>query len=234
MSIFKFKQFQIQQKLAAAKVGTDGVLLGSWVQLPTNPTHILDVGSGTGLIALMMAQRFANSEIIGLEIDENAAQEAKFNFENSAWHHRLHLENMAFQNYETPLRFDLIISNPPFYKEDTSSSHQPRDVARNMKHLPLDVLIQKSESLLKKEGVLAVIIPYSAEKEFIDLAKENQLYPIEIRNIQGRANTPIKRSLISFSKTKAKPIIKHLIIEKERHLYTQDYINLTHSFYLHM
>ncbi|MGI9526697.1 MAG: tRNA1(Val) (adenine(37)-N6)-methyltransferase, partial [Weeksellaceae bacterium] len=113
MSIFKFKQFNVEQKLSAAKVGTDGVLLGAWVNLDPTPSKILDIGTGTGLIALMLAQRSPLSYITALDIDKDAIVEASLNFENSPWPDRLNAVHTSLQAYNTEEKFDLIISNPP-------------------------------------------------------------------------------------------------------------------------
>ncbi|MXV37164.1 methyltransferase [Flavobacteriaceae bacterium Ap0902] len=232
--MFKFKQFQIQQQNAAAKVGTDGVLLGAWVDLIPKPATILDIGTGTGLIALMLAQRSPNSQITAIEIDDRAYKQAQFNFEHSPWAHHLRVLHTALQDYTPSTKYDLIISNPPFYKEDVLSKNQRRDKARNVKHLPFDLLIKKSVSLLSHKGQLAVIIPYDSEQPFIDLSKRHNLYPIEVCRVKGNPKAPVKRSLLLFGKNESNVNSHELIIEELRHVYTSDYINLTKDFYLNM
>lgn len=232
MSTFRFKQFQITQNRAAAKVGTDAVLLGAWTPIINEPKRILDIGAGTGVISLMMAQRTQNAEITAVEIDLEAFEEAKLNFEASPWGNRLNclksdIKTVFFSSY-----FDLIVSNPPFYTEKTFAPNNRRNVARNTSNLNFSDLIEKVNSLLSPEGIFSVIIPFKEEKTLCELAEKNNLFPIKKTHVRGNENAPIKRSLITFGREQKKSTPDELIIEVERHIYTQEYINLTKHFYL--
>ncbi|RDI15766.1 tRNA1(Val) (adenine(37)-N6)-methyltransferase [Flavobacterium sp. AG291] len=234
--MFKFKQFTVQQDKCAMKVGTDGVLLGAWTPVDHNPFSILDIGAGTGLIALMLAQRCHAEQIDGLEIDADAHEQAVDNFENSPWGDRLFCYHASLDEFmeEPEDEYDLIVSNPPFYTDGYFSGDEQRDMARHNNSLPFEDLIQASEILLSEIGVLAVVIPFKEEEKFIALAKEEQLYPFKITRVKGTPETEIKRSLIALSRTEKKITTDELIIETARHKYTDEYISLTKDFYLKM
>lgn len=235
--MFKFKQFTINQDRCAMKVGTDGVLLGAWVPIVNRPFSVLDIGAGTGLIALMLAQRSSAEQIDALEIDEEAYEQAVDNFENSPWGDRLFCYHAGLDEFmeEPEDEYDLIVSNPPFYSEDYKSNDEQRDLARFQDALPFEDLVEAADLLLSENGVFAVIIPFSEEERFVALAKEFELYPIKITRVKGTPTAIIKRSLLAFSRNEgAKVIVDELIIEIARHDYTEDYVKLTKEFYLKM
>ena len=235
--MFKFKQFIINQDRCAMKVGTDGVLLGAWVPIDNRPFSVLDIGAGTGLIALMLAQRSSAEQIDALEIDEEAYEQAVDNFENSPWGDRLFCYHAGLDEFmeEPEDEYDLIVSNPPFYSEDYKSNDEQRDLARFQDALPFEDLVEAADLLLSENGVFAVIIPFSEEERFVALAKEFELYPIKITRVKGTPTAIIKRSLLAFSRNEgAKVIVDELIIEVARHDYTEDYVKLTKEFYLKM
>ena len=219
------------------KIGTDGVLLGAWAPIDHNPFSILDIGSGTGIIALMLAQRSHAEQIDALEIDEDAYEQAVDNFENSPWGDRLFCFHAGLDEFveEPEDEYDLIISNPPFYSENYKSDDSKRDLARFQDALPFEDLVEAADLLLSENGILAVIIPFKEEENFVTLAKESELYPIKITRIKGTPTTEIKRSLLAFSRNENPDLnIDELIIEIARHQYTTDYIELTKEFYLKM
>lgn len=234
--MFQFKQFTVQQDKCAMKVGTDGVLLGAWTPVEHNPFSILDIGAGTGLIALMLAQRCHAEQIDGLEIDADAHEQAVDNFENSPWGDRLFCYHASLDEFmeEPEDEYDLIVSNPPFYTDGYFSGDEQRDMARHNNSLPFEDLIHASEILLSEIGILAVVIPFKEEEKFIALAKDEQLYPFKITRVKGTPETEIKRSLIALSRTKKEITTDELIIETARHKYTDEYISLTKDFYLKM
>jgi tRNA1Val (adenine37-N6)-methyltransferase len=235
--MFQFKQFSINQDKTAMKVGTDGVLLGAWTPTNHNPFSILDIGTGTGLIALMLAQRTTAKQIDALEIDEDAYEQAVDNFENAPWSDRLFCFHAGLDEFieEPEDEYDLIVSNPPFYSEDYKTENEQRDLARFQDALPFEDLVEAADLLLSENGILAVIIPYKEESRFIALAKDFELFPIKITHVKGTPNTEIKRSLLAFSRHEIADILTdELIIETDRHLYTPEYINLTKDFYLKM
>lgn len=220
------------------KVGTDGVLLGAWTSLVHQPFSILDIGTGTGLIALMMAQRSAAELIDALEIDENAYEQAVENFENSDWGDRLFCYHAAFDEFVEEMqdeeKYDLIVSNPPFYSARYFSGNEQRDQARFEKALPFEELLEGVSLLLSKNGKFNVIIPASEEKQFLKMAKRFNLHPHRITRVQGTPESAVKRSLIEFSFLFTDPIEDNLIIETSRHHYTPEYTELVKAFYIKM
>lgn len=232
--MFQFKQFTVKQDRCAMKVGTDGVLLGAWAPLDHTPYSILDIGAGTGLIALMLAQRSNAEQIDAIEIDDDAYEQAVENFEDSPWGDRLFCYHAGLDEFmeEPEEEYDLIVSNPPFYTEDYTSGDEQRDKARFAESMPFEDLVEASSILLSDVGVLAVIIPYKEEQNFINLAKAEELYPFKITRVKGTPQTEIKRSLIAFSRDKKEITENDLVIETARHQYTEDYTALTKDFYL--
>lgn len=237
MSTFKFKQFSVLQNRTAMKIGTDGVLLGAWSPIPENCYSVLDIGTGTGIIALMIAQRSTAEQIDALEIDEDAYEQATENFETSPWDDRLFCFHAGLDELidEPEDEYDLIISNPPFYTENIKSDNAQRDLARFEDSMPFEMLIEAADLLLSENGIFSVIIPFKEEESFLALAKEYELFPIKITRVKGTPTTEVKRSLLSFQRFSTKEIeIDELIIEIERHVYTEEYIALTKDFYLKM
>lgn len=235
--MFSFKQFSIQQDKTAMKVGTDGVLLGAWTPINHNPNSILDIGAGTGIIALMLAQRTSAEQIDALEIDEDAYEQATDNFENSPWSDRLFCYHAGLDEFveEPEDEYDLIVCNPPFYTEDYKTDNEQRDLARFSDAMPFEELIEAADLLLSENGIFSVIIPHKEEEIFIDLANEFELYPIKITRVKGTPTSEIKRSLLAFSRNKQDDFpVDELIIETARHIYTEEYIALTKDFYLKM
>ena len=235
--MFSFKHFSIQQDKTAMKVGTDGVLLGAWTPINHKPNSILDIGAGTGLIALMLAQRTSAEQIDALEIDEEAYEQATDNFENSPWSDRLFCYHSGLDEFveEPEEEYDLIVCNPPFYTEDYKTDNEQRDLARFSDAMPFEELIEAADLLLSENGIFSVIIPYKEEEKFIAMANRSELYPIKITHVKGTPNSEIKRSLLAFSRNEIEKFsIDTLIIETARHIYTQEYIELTKDFYLKM
>lgn len=233
---FKFKQFTVAQDRCAMKIGTDAVLLGAWSNLNHNPFSILDIGSGTGVLALMLAQRSYAEVIDAIEIDENAYEQCVDNFENSPWSDRLFCYHAALDEFveEIEDKYDLIISNPPFYSEDYKSKTPQRDLARFEDALPFGHLIGSVSKLLSPNGTFNIIIPFKAEQEFVNLAESSSLFPNQILRLKGTPKSEFKRSLIEFSFIKSELKIENLTIEISRHNYTREYIDLTKDFYLKM
>jgi tRNA1Val (adenine37-N6)-methyltransferase len=235
--MFSFKKFTVNQDRCAMKIGTDGVLLGAWTPLDNNPFSILDIGTGTGIIALMLSQRSNAQQIDALEIDENAYEQAVDNFENSPWSDRLFCFHAGLDEFveEPEDEYDLIISNPPFYTEDYKSENEQRDLARFTDAMPFEELIEAAALLLSENGIFSVIIPFKEEDKFIALAKEYELYPLKITRVKGTPASDIKRSLLAFVRDENTAILTdELIIETARHIYTPEYIELTKDFYLKM
>lgn len=237
MSLFQFKQFTVNQDQCAMKIGTDGVLLGAWTPIDNNPKTVLDIGTGTGIIALMLAQRCNADQIDALEMDENAYEQAVDNFENSQWSDRLFCFHAGLDEFveEPEEEYDLIVSNPPFFSEDFQSEIEQRNLARFQEAMPFEDLVEAAALLLSEDGIFTVIIPFNEEEQFIALANEFELYPKQITRVKGTPTSEIKRSLLAFGRNKKiNPHIDELVIETARHIYTPEYIALTKEFYLKM
>lgn len=236
---FKFKEFTIHQDKTAMKIGTDAVLLGAWVSISEECNSILDIGSGTGVISLMLAQRSFAETIDAVEIDENAYEQTVGNFEQSDWGDRLFCYHASFQEFANEMeedeeKYDLIISNPPFYTDDFQSDDNARNKARFTTSLSFEELLNGVAKLLSKNGVFAVIIPYKEEENFIRYAEKENLYATRICRVKGNVASETKRSLLEFSFAKKDIKNEELIIETARHQYTKEYIELTKEFYLKM
>ncbi len=234
--VFKFKEFEIKQEKSAMKVGTDAVLLGAWTSLDNKPYSILDIGSGTGIIALQLAQR-SNAEIIdAIEIDPNAYEECVENFENSDWSNRLFCYHTSLKEFAEEIEdtYDLIVSNPPFYNENYLSEDESRNKARSTSSLSFNELLLSVSELLSKDGVFSVIIPFKEEVDFIENASKYKLYINKITRVKGNENTDFKRSLLEFSFKQSEVEVSEITIEIDRHQYTSEYINLVKDFYLKM
>ena len=236
---FQFKEFTIHQDKTAMKVGTDAVLLGAWCTVDNYLDSILDIGAGTGVISLMIAQRSDAMTIDAVEVDENAYEQAVENFEKSDWGDRLYCYNATFQEFADEIeaeeeRYDLIVSNPPFYTDDFESENASRNKARFTSALSFEDLLVGVSKILSKNGVFSTIIPFKEEENFINIAKEQHLFLNRICRVQGNTTSEVKRSLLAFSFQETEIQETHLIIEIARHQYTEDYINLTKDFYLKM
>jgi tRNA1Val (adenine37-N6)-methyltransferase len=235
---FSFKQFTIEQDRCAMKVGTDGVLLGAWTSLESNPQTILDIGAGTGLIALMLAQRSTAEQIDAIEIDENAYEQCVENFENSPWADRLfcfHASLDEFAEEPEDEKYDLIVSNPPFFvPNEAELIPENRKKARFYDSLPFEDLIGYASQLLSEVGELAVVIPFAEEEKVIAFAKANELFPYRITRVRGTDTAPVKRSLLQFSFTEQNVEENELTLEISRHEYTLEFKELVQEFYLNL
>ena len=231
---FKFKQFIVFQDKCAMKVGTDGVLLGAWASA-NNPNNILDIGTGTGLISLMLAQRY-KANITAIDIDRDSFLQSTENLRNSPWADKLNSLQISLQEFAKTCntKFDLIVSNPPYFDNSLKSIDDKRTKARHTDTLSFSDLVTNAKKLLDKDGIFSVIIPSETEILFCNIAKNNNLFCIKKTYIKPTPNKPAKRILLQFSMIETKLIISELIVEITRHNYTVDYINLTKDFYLNM
>lgn len=232
--MFKFKQFSVKQAQSAMKIGTDSVLLGAWTPL-NHPQSILDIGAGTGLLALMLAQRCDALTIDAVEIDEQAYIECSENFEESPWGDRLFCYHASFEEFFTEMDepYDLIISNPPFYSTDYKTPEKARNTARFSDALPSKQLLEGVSRLLAVEGYFSVILPYSESETFITLAATFGLFPQKITHTRGNEKSELKRSMMLFARKPLPSYPIHIFtIEKERGVYTDEYKELTKEFYL--
>lgn len=242
MSTFKFKQFDVQQERSAQKIGTDSVLLGAWCTANPETSRVLDVGAGTGVLSLILAQRLRHAHIDGIEIDDDAFEEASLNFENSPWADRLFCYHASFQELfeEEDIDFyDLIISNPPYFEQGSNTLKDldsSRAMARFDDHLPLEELVYGVYKLLSQEGTFACIIPKDRTPRLLEIAAHFLLFPTRICDVKGTGKSEVKRCLLEFrfreSVTEETTQREELILEKSRHNYTEAYYNLVKDFYL--
>ena len=236
---FVFKEFTVHQDKTSMKVGTDGVLLGAWCAVDNYPDTILDIGAGTGVLSLMLAQRSDAMTIDAVELDENAYEQTVENFESSDWGDRLYCYNASFQEFAMEISteeetYDLIISNPPFYTDTFETADASRNKARFTSSLSFQELILGVSKILSKTGHFAVIIPFKEKENFVSIAHENNLFLNRFCSVQGNPNSEIKRILLEFSFHVSEIIETHLVIEIKRHQYTEAYKNLTRDFYIKM
>lgn len=228
---FHFKQFSVKQDKCGLKVGTDGVLLGAWSK-PKKAKNILDIGTGSGLIALMIAQK-SSAQIKAIDIELLAYEQAAENFYKSPWSSQLFAEHISLEEFakKQSETFDHIICNPPFFSGNQSNS--VKDLARNQKFLKLENLFQHANSLLNKNGVLEIIIPFDQEEESIKTASVFSLHVSDIMRIKGKPHAKFKRSLIRFNREKTTNKIEYLCLENEtRHDYSKEYLNLVSEYLL--
>jgi tRNA1Val (adenine37-N6)-methyltransferase len=213
------------------KVGTDGVLLGAWAGRGA-PKNILDIGAGTGLIALMLAQRFPEASVTAIEPNSDALSDAQFNFKNSPFAERLKLFKTNIQDFETDERFDLIVSNPPFFRNSLPTENTGRTEARHTYSLAPDELA-KATSLLTEKGNFSVIYPTETYHVFKTAMTQIKFFEERITEVKPTATKSFHRVLGEFGKNTPKIQQEELIIEKYgRHQYSEEYIKLTREFYL--
>lgn len=257
---FRFKQFTVWHDRCAMKVGTDGVLLGAWCPLPITQhplpnstasicpqgapgTRVLDVGTGSGLIALMIAQRLQQQEqafnILGIDIDNEAVEQSRINFAQSPWAASLTSQAGRFQDLQSEQAFDLIVSNPPYFQDSLKNPNAQRATARHTDTLSFAELIQHAVRLLKKDGTLALVLPYEAKEEILSLARTHGLHPTHITHVHSKPGKPAKRLLVALSPLSNSeashtqyPISDILHIESENSPRSKEYTELTRDFYL--
>jgi tRNA1Val (adenine37-N6)-methyltransferase len=230
---FEFKQFTVTQNHSAMKVGTDGVLLGSWVAVE-NARTILDIGTGTGLLSLMLAQK-SSAVIDAIEIDAEACIDAQFNFAQSPWNERLKLLEIDFLVFskQATKQYDLIVSNPPFFKNSLHSPTNKKTVARHSNSLPHEKLVAEVTKLLTDDGRFYVVLPSDIAKEFIILSRLQGLHPKQIVKVFSKTtDTKSVRIMLCFSKTDCKATEILLSIYDQSSEYTIEYKTLTKDFYL--
>jgi tRNA1Val (adenine37-N6)-methyltransferase len=228
---FQFKQFLIRQDQTAMKTGTDSVILGCWAE-HSRPQRILDVGTGSGILALMMAQRF-ECEIDALEIDQAAFQQATRNIQDSPWSNRIYLYPTRFQDYKKDKnhRYDLIICNPPYFSDSLKSGEKSRDLARHNDSLRPVELLKGASTLLNECGSLAIILPAMDERFYLQTGLLSGLYANRILEVHPKQGKPAKRVAIQFSGKKIQTFRTHLVVE-DVDGYSAEYKNLTSDFYL--
>lgn len=231
---FKFKQFTIWQDKCAMKVGTDGVLLGAWTDC-SKASKILDIGTGTGLIALMLAQRTAgiNTYIDAIEIEENASKQAQSNITKSKWNNRINVYNKALQNFTPTKKYDLIVTNPPYFINSLAAQSEERTVARHTAVLHYETILDFIQLHLEQNGKFSIIYPAESFNKLKDYALNKGLFLVRQTDIHPTPISEIKRILAEFKIEEKELTHNSLIIEENgRHQYSEGYISLTKDFYL--
>ena len=230
-SWFEFQQFRIQQDRCAMKVSTDAVLLGS-VSHAKNPINILDIGTGTGVIALMLAQRFPDARITAVEVDQEAAEQAKENFRESPFADRIALHFGRIQDFTEENRFDLVVSNPPFFPDHLKSPDPQRNRALHTDELSFSDLVDKVSSLLADQGVFWVILPPRQLLDLISLAAKTGLQPFFLMSIKDSQSKPIYREICGFSRWTSSKTESILSLKDEHGAYSEAYSKLLSGFLL--
>ena len=245
---FRFKQFTVWHDRCAMKVGTDGVLLGAWCPLPNSAAsnspqgvlypRILDIGTGSGLIALMIAQRLHlrgdQFSVLGIDIDRDAVEQSRINFQQSSWADSLTSQACRLQDMPAEQAYDLIVSNPPYFQDSLKNPNAQRATARHTDTLSYAELIAHSARLLQEDGILALVLPIEAEQEILTLAADHGLHPTHITYVHSKPGKPAKRLLIDLSpiSNNQYPIANTMYIESENAPRSDEYKELTKDFYL--
>ena len=232
---FEFKQFSVFHDRCAMKVGTDGVLLGAWASVD-GCARLLDVGAGSGLIALMLAQRNRDAFITAIEIDEDALQQAEENVKGSPFAERITVVGTRFQDFtvKSSKRFDLIVCNPPFFTRSLLPTDAGRAKARHSVSLSLEELMQGAHQCLSPEGHLALILPPDRLAEMTMLSEHFGFQLRRLTHVVPSPGKPVRRILAEFSLSPGEPEETELLLEVARHHYSSAYIELVHDFYLNL
>ena len=230
--MFRFKQFTVCDERSAMKIGTDGVLLGAWADIEGD-SRILDVGTGTGLIALMLAQRNASAEIVGVDISHEAIEEARDNFLNSPWATRLSATLGDVCSFESNEKFDHIVSNPPYFVDSLHSPDSLRTMARHTSSLKFEDLVTSAVRLLRPGGRLSVILPTECAMQF-RFAAFGRLWLRRQLNVVTKAGDTPRRTLMEFclSDKPLMPSVATLTMRHRDSSYTEEYRQLTEDFYI--
>jgi tRNA1Val (adenine37-N6)-methyltransferase len=233
MSVFRFKQFSINQSGCTMKINTDGVLLGAMVN-GENIKRILDIGTGTGVIAMMLGQRFADANIHAVEIDEQAAQTAALNFEESVFHKRLTVYPLSFEQFFDDYpdqRYDLIVSNPPFYINSLLSPAENKALAKHADTGFFERLIELTSRQLNPGGLLWLILPVDTAELVKESVQFHNLYLQKNVCIRSYVESKPHRELLAFGFTKTEPKQKQFVIYKEPKQYSDEYQDLLRDFF---
>lgn len=230
-AIFKFKQFEVDQKGCAMKINTDGVLLAAMAE-GNEPKRILDIGTGTGVLALMMAQRFENAKIEAVEIEEQASVTANINFKSSVFKERLTVSNVAIEQFNTAQKFDLIISNPPFFVNDLKNVEEKKGIARHTDEQFFVSLIEKVSQFLSNDGSFWFILPIKQAEILIGYALEKGLYLSKKIELHSDQSKPAFRWIVCLDKINIETKIEQFYIYESEKVYTKAYKELLKDFFL--
>lgn len=232
--IFRFKQFHIAQDRCAMKVGTDSIMLGTWVDV-SGAVTVLDIGSGTGVVSLVIAQRAPEAKVTGVEIDPAAVIQSQENIDDSPWKDRVKVEEMSIQDFakSTNQKFDLIVSNPPFFTGGTFSTNEQKASVRHTVKLPHSDLLKATRQLLQPNGKFCVILPLIEGLRFVEIAQTAGFYCTQMTEVHPKINKPVERLLLCFE-LKEKPLKKDVLVVliEDPNVYTPEFKEMTKEFYL--
>ena len=230
---FRFKRFQVDDSASTHKVGTDGVLLGSWVSVLESDRRLLDIGTGSGLIALMLAQRsHADAQIDAIEIEEADALQARGNVARSPWPEKITVQHIALQNFSAALRYDVIVSNPPFFVNSLLPPEKRRSQARHTHSLAFEDLFASAAVLLQPLGRFGIVLPYSEADYIAQLSSEVGLYLTRMTTFRTRPHKPVERLLAEFSRRETPVEKSELTLYSNGDNWAKEYKELTRDFYL--
>jgi tRNA1Val (adenine37-N6)-methyltransferase len=231
---FQFKQFSISHERCTHKVGTDGVLLGAWARIPPDATRVLDIGTGSGLIALMIAQRTgADCFIDAIEIGEGDAGQARENVARSPWKDRVTVYHTSLEEFREHKNYDLIVANPPYFSDSLLPPDEKRSRARHTTSLPLAQLVKHTLPLLSAQGRLAIILPWTEGQRFISVASTVGLSVVRRTVVRSRVSKPVERLLLEFAlSAQAIPDTALTLHSGKGEKWSEEYIALTRDFYL--
>lgn len=234
-SSFVFKQFTIKQDKCAMKVGTDAVVLGAWIK-PNGSKSILDIGTGTGIIALMLAQK-SQAQIEAIDIDESSVEQARQNIHESPFASQIHVFHSSFQDFSSnhhDKKYDLIVTNPPYFEQSLKSTQEQRSYARHADYLPFEELLNGVKKLLSHKGKFCLILPTLEAEKFRELAERKGFFLSKLLRVKSKADKDTaKRHVMQFEFVPTEFSEETLIIENtERHDYTEAYKQLTKDYYL--
>jgi len=232
MSVFQFKQFTIYQDLAGMKVGTDSIILGSAIKIKSEYKRIIDVGTGTGLLSLMIAQKSSNSDITAVEIDSNAYHQAKINIDKCKWRNRINLIHADAKQLEIDHKYDLIICNPPYFSNSKQSVIISKNTARHQVELTFKDLLNIWDKIGNDDSDLACIIPIIESEKLYKIMKNHGNYLAYYLEVRSNPNSYPKRAVMLFSKYKMETIQSELCIHNNEGGYSEAYIKMTKDFYL--
>lgn len=234
MSHFHFKQFALAHDKSTIKIGTDAVVLGSWVPL-SEKKHILDIGCGCGIISLMAAQR-SNAQIVGIDIDDTSIKEAKENAELSPWKERIAFLCTSLQSIteNTNERFDCIVSNPPFFENSLKPLSPKKNMGKHNEHLSLEELCTSAKHLLTDNGIFCTILPLTTYTKFIKIGEKLGFFTSKVCYVKSFPNKTPQRVLSCLKKEKTIHPIEQFSIRENPNAYSSEYIQLTKDFYLNL
>lgn len=228
---FKFKQFSIWQDRCAMKVGTDGVLLGAWANL-AGCTNILDIGTGTGLLALMAAQRVSDANVTAVEIDPEAASQAAENIAASPWKNRINLVSADIREYRPDICFDAILCNPPFFRNSLRCPDKSRSTARHGDTLSFEELALSAHDMLSRDGRFHVVLPSEAVSDFIKASAVCGLQLLRQTDVRTKSGKQIKRSLLELGKLYKMFRHEAITVTDQAGRESDEYVNLVKNFYI--